>query len=174
MNASLREQLQRVTEVEDISRHGALLDDLNAHFCHSISEVESELPLEQFTCAVYAFDLVNNPTYVDIATFGLGSTFAGRDFVEFALQNDLLYISKEFKSESNTLAIYTDDQKFQHIGKLLTDSRVISKWGTGLLLNHEIWEVPAGYGDQVHYYSLPIDVRGIDIFRVYATSRGFS
>jgi hypothetical protein len=94
VKARLRDELQGITEVEDISRHGILLDALNVRISYSISKVESEFPLDKYTCAVYAFDLGDDPTYEDIATFGLGSTFAGREFVEFALDNGQLDIAK--------------------------------------------------------------------------------
>ena len=44
--------------------------------------------------------------------------------------------------------------------------RVISKWGTGLLYNHKLFEVPASYGGDVRYFKhVPHD----DAWQLFAT-----
>ena len=173
MNLNLRQCLQEVTEVTDVSKHLALVEALQPKHMHSILAVDSNALVDHYTCAVFAFDLVEDPTYVEIATYGLGNTYAGREFVEYALDNDLLTKLADMSQEPGVFAIYFDNGRFQHVGKVCRDNRITSKWGEGLLWEHEIWEVPASYGDVVHFYTLPSATVGLDLFCAYATTQGF-
>jgi hypothetical protein len=56
--------------------------------------------------------------------------------------------------------------RFKHVGLWTGSRRVISKWGTGLLYNHKLFEVPASYGDDVSYFKhVPYD----DAWQLFAT-----
>jgi hypothetical protein len=54
-----------------------------------------------------------------------------------------------------------------------TPTRVLSKWGVGLLYEHAIWEVPLRYGQEVQYFVGTDDDASLDLFIRYAESRGF-
>lgn len=52
---------------------------------------------------------------------------------------------------NDDLVLYFDEQIPTHAG-LVTESRVISKWGKGHIYKHGFLEVPASYGDTIRFY----------------------
>ena len=173
MNLNLRQCLQQVTDVDDVSKHLVLVEALKPKYMHSLLRVDLEVQDDRYTCAVYAFDLIDDPTYLEIATYGLCKTFAGREFVEYVLENELLTELGDTSQGAGDLAIYFENNEFRHVGRVNIHNRIISKWGKGLLWEHEIWEVPVSYGNEVYFYALPSTCTGLDLFCAYAATQGF-
>lgn len=173
MYLELRQRLQQVTDRDDISKHLELVESLKPKYKHSLLRVDFDAEVDRYTCAVYAFDLVDDPTYIEIATYGLGKTFAGREFVEYILDNSVLTKLGDSDQRSGHLAIYFDNGEFRHVGKVQNRNRIISKWGTGLLWEHDTWEVPVSYGNEVYFYAVPSTCTGPDLFCAYAATQGF-
>ena len=173
VDANLRKRLMDITETADLTDHPALIEEMRTQFCHTIARRQGPAAVDRYTCAVYAFDLVEDPTYVSIATFGLGRTYAGAEFVEFLLENGLLTERPLEGGVEGDLVMYLDDGRFRHVGKLHTPNRVVSKWGTGHLWEHELWEVPLNYGNELRFFEGPVDDAGLDLFIKFAESKGF-
>jgi hypothetical protein len=140
---------------------------------HSIVIVESEYPIERYTCAMHAFHLVENPIYIEIASFGEGHIFAGHNFINFLLGNRLLAPRDQTSILPDDLILYFDNSVYQHIGRMKTNCRVQSKWGTSHLFEHGVWEVPPNYGDEVRYFVGPDKDASFALFIQYAESQGF-
>jgi len=172
MDRSLRERLCEMT-LKPISEQAAMLEQLRAEFSHSIQILDSEHPIEGYTCAVYAFHLVGDSVYQGIAASGLGSTFAGKDFVEFAIKEQLLAECGAEDAIQGDMVVYLLDGRFGHIGRLQADRRILSKWGTGYLCEHGLWEVPCSYGAEVRFFEGPGAENCFDIFVEYTKTRGF-
>jgi hypothetical protein len=66
-NELLRKRVQEMTEVEDVSRHPALLSEITRDYPNTIAVVESCHPLERYTCVMHVFDFVEKPEYVAIS-----------------------------------------------------------------------------------------------------------
>jgi hypothetical protein len=45
--------------------------------------------------------------------------------------------------------------RIRHIGRTASGHGVVSKWGAGLLWEHDTWEVPASYGSNVRFFASP-------------------
>lgn len=131
------------------------------------SRLYSQFPVNAYTCIVHSFGLVNDPCYVGIASYGLGNAFAGADFIHFLLSKNLIAEKSLDSVVVNDFIFYFDGDIFRHVGKVLGDGRILSKWGVGLLYDHLMWEVPSGYGQIVRYFE------GVDLFIAYAEFRGF-
>ena len=140
---------------------------------HSIHAWKHQGQFHRYTCAVYAFELVENPTYVKIATSGNQLICADAKFIKYVLENNFLTKLANTSQESADFVIYFENNEFKHIGKVHSDNRIISKWGTGLLWEHEIWEVPADYGNEKRFYAQPSTCTGLDLFCEYARTQGF-
>jgi len=102
----------------------------------------------------------------------LGRTFAGKDFVEFSIDHHLTEIPAG-TAQPEDFVIYFDESGFKHIGLLGDEGRVVSKWGTGLLLEHGLWEVPSAYGDHIRYFDGLDRGQAFEAFICYAESNGF-
>jgi hypothetical protein len=173
MNSILRQSLSEITLDLEVGTHAARIDALREIFDHSILVVESEHPVERYTCGVHAFCLVEEPTYVEIAGVGFGRTFAGADFINFVLQRNLLIPRDVDEVIDNDLIIYFENGVFRHVGRTTGGRRVLSKWGIGLLYEHEVFEVPATYGDEVRYFCGPDPDACFNFFIQYAENEGF-
>jgi len=157
-----------------VADHPAILKNLRAEFEHSIEIVASEHPIELYTCGVHAFFLVDDPTYVEVATFGLGRTFAGPDFIRFVLERGFLEPLDSTHDVHGDLIMYFQEGEFRHVGRLMTPDCVLSKWGTGHLYKHGIWEVPSMYGEEVCLFKGPNKEQSLELFITYAGAEGFT
>ena len=173
MNLKLRKFLDDVTKSKPVSRHRALVEDRQSEYMHSIFAVDSKVDVDTYTCAVHAFDLIEDPTYLKIANYNIREAFAGKKFVEFVLDNDLLIELADTSQGSGVLVMYFKNNKFEHIGIVNEGNQITSKWGRGLLWKHEIWEVPERYGNEKRFYALPSTCTGLDMFCEYAETRRF-
>jgi hypothetical protein len=173
MAASLRERLFDIAEHAELKDHLTLIELLRIEVHHTITPVASEYPIERYTCAVHAFDLTGDTTYVEIASFGFGRTFAGADFIQFLLDSNRLVECDPQYVRDGDLVIYFSDGRFRHVGKLLSRGRLVSKWGTGHLYEHDLMEVPSSYGDHVRFFRAPTPPESLDLFLDYAETRGF-
>ena len=172
MVTALRHQLTEMTETAPVHEHPARIEALRPEHGHTIVVVESDFPIERYTCGVHAFYLIEDPTYVKIADCGLGRTFAGREFISFLLQNKLLS-PRQSPTIVGDLIVYFDGGTFQHVGRMKTDTRVVSKWGKGWLYEHGVWEVPSHYGQEIQYFVGPNEDASYELFIRYAESKGF-
>jgi hypothetical protein len=174
MNNALRTAITAITEGHSVEEHARRLGELHVHIPHTIRVLESEAPLGAYTCVVHAFYLVGDPTYEGVASFGLGKTFAGKDFVESLVRAGKLASVQEHEARPDDFVIYFNEEDFCHIGRLRAPGRIASKWGTGLLVEHAVWEVPASYGQRVAFYRGLTADQSFEAFLQYARDRGFS
>lgn len=71
MNRELRERLQEITLDLDVASHRAQIEILRTEMPHTVTACDSQASTDDYTCAVHAFGLVEDPTYLDVASFGL-------------------------------------------------------------------------------------------------------
>src|SRR5882757_676339 len=140
--------LRKALELDGIvaAEHPQRIEALKERFPHTIRCVARHYLA---TCASYAFRLSEDPVYRAVARGFDPDVFAGREFVEWALAGRLCPIDEP---QIGSLAMYFMDEKWQHVGLLYGSDRIISKWGTFPVYEHEISEIPASYGDRVRFY----------------------
>ena len=163
--------MKDITE-QDVSLHRNLFKELQHKIPHSIIETTlSDINHTDFNCFEYAFDLIYSDEYK--ATWDwqqgwkLNPIGADKDFVLFALSKNILY-EVDFKdAKDGYIIVYFNDSQPTHAGKI-SKKRVQSKWGKGLLLEHDVSEVPVLYGNEIKIYkNLSFDDY-IDTFIEYA------
>lgn len=176
-NSILREALSAITK-QDVKNHQELLLELKNKIPHQIIEVHNEtlgnLMGDEFNCFEFALDLILSTEYKACLDYQKGwkvSPVGGNaSFVKYLIDNLLL---KEYAKTSGgfNIIIYFDLNGPTHAGKLNSDI-VTSKWGSGLLLQHAINEVPSIYGNEARQYQdLKID-DCIDAFIEFAKENG--
>jgi hypothetical protein len=94
--------------------------------------------------------------------------------MEFLFENQILVPRAPESVVSNDLIVYLDNGVFRHVGRIAEPDRVLSKWGTGHLYQHAVWEVPASYGEEICYFVGTDEDMSFGLFRAYAESRGFT
>jgi hypothetical protein len=170
---ALRSSIAEITEGAPVREHPTRIEALRVGYDHTIVVIESEHPIDQYTCGVHAFHLVGDPTYLEVAGYGLGRTFAGAEFMTFALQNRLL-TPRQSRALPGDLIFYFQNGVFRHVGRMNTEARVISKWGTGWLYEHGVQEVPLNYGSDIRYFVGLDEEAALNLFIRYAESQGLS
>lgn len=168
----LREKLKRITEEEDVNKHPQMLIALKEEIQHTVLVLKSEHPIERYTCIVHAFDFVENEFYLSIASFGLGRVFAGPEFVEYMLCNNCLQEKTKSDVAEGDYVIYFKEEQVKHIGLAKPNLRVVSKWGVGQLVEHELYQVPLQYGDNIKYFEPLSKNEALDLFIKYAETKG--
>lgn len=118
-----------------------------AQLCpHSIVHLEE---INESTCVTYALGFNGNAVYREIALTG---PFAGRQFMEWLIRQHLT----EFTSaKPGCLACYFSNGVWKHVGIVGANNRVVSQWGTFPVYEHELFEVPQSYGEQVRWFAKP-------------------
>jgi hypothetical protein len=168
----LREELQRLTEEQDVHNHGSLLQRLSEKFPNSIRIETSHSPIKRYTCLMHVLEFTEDTSYIAIAEFGLRQTYAGRDFAHWMFDQGHLEVVHSFGKRPNDFVFYFTDDVFRHVGILTANDRVLSKWGLGQLYNHGLWDVPASYGNEVRFTRPIPHSRASMLFRAFATARG--
>ena len=180
---SLRKKLGELNRQKKLSFDE--IQKLRAEFPHSIHLAEQS-PAEliarlYFNCAMYAFNLRCDDLYRAIATGesirrrnlsrdGDKIISADTEFVEYCIKQGLVSSISNREPESGDLVVYSDSDRCRHVGKLLDQSRVRSKWGMVDLFEHELLEVPDFYGDNVEYFESLRFEQSQDGFIAYAKS----
>ena len=167
-------RLFEITQNFQLQEHPVQMEALRREVEHSVVVMESEYRIERYTCGVHAFHLVEHPTYMEIASFGLGRTFAGSEFINYLIGNRLLIPRDQLSVVQSDLIFYFDNGVFRPVGRIKTPDRVVSKWGTGYLYEHGVWEIPSNYGDEVRCFVGPDEDLSFDLFIKYAESEGFT
>ena len=119
---------------------------------------------------MHALNLIENDEYKSIALVTPKDIFASPRFVERLIRKNILQELDD--PTKGDLVVYFDSISVMHIGRLLSESRVESKWGIGHLYHHGLFEVPERYGSIVRYF-IPIssDV-ALDEYVAYAREHG--
>jgi hypothetical protein len=152
----------------DRMNHREMIEQVAGTIPHSIVFCSLE---DEGTCVAYAFGLTANSVYRFVAAGFRRKIFAGRGFVEWLLQNHL----REIKSpERNSLALYFSNGRWEHIGVVTADGRVVSQWGTFPVYEHAVFEVPARYGNEVRYFQRPSNAEILRLFLEYTKTWGLS
>jgi len=151
-----------------------LIEGLRNTYPHNIQIMDSDFPLERYTCIVHALGLVGNEKYGAIAKYEYDrdgcQVYAGTEFIQYLLDRNLL--KKKAKPEKNDIAIYFKEDRSKHAGIYIEDGVIESKWGNQLLCRHSQFEVRSSYGDRINYYQPLLTDEVIEYFYDFAESKG--
>src|SRR5437773_11416307 len=103
---------------------------------------------------MHALSLIEDDEYIAIARAAPRDVFASPRFVERLI--DQGHLAELDAPQPGSLVVYFDQGRVKHIGRLLSATRVESKWGEGHLCHHRVFEVPISYGSVARFFE-PID-----------------
>lgn len=158
---------------KNIEKQKRLMEKLSATCPHSIKLIK-ELAFgyssaSNYNCFMYAFNLLNVPE-IDQISSGYPNIFPGSEFVQFAISNQCLSEISCHCADDDDIVVYFSKGP-THAGKL-KKGKILSKWGTGNLWEHDIYEVPCSYGDEVKCFEKIDRIRAINCFISYAVLKG--
>lgn len=115
---------------------------------------------QNYNCFLYVLGLHTNEEVLD-ETNG----FIYDSFVKHLLTTGDLVITET--PEDGDYIVYQDlvnyPNALTHIG-VLQDNKVVSKWAWGPLVEHDVWDVPAEYGNDVFYVKAITCQKAKDLF----------
>ena len=116
-------------------------------------EIVEGVPNEEqnYNCFVYVLGLQHHPEIVGNKdwefTRNLGPIFD--ELIEKHLLKNV-----DVPAKGVVIVYRTQNGSISHVGLMENENTVISKWSWGPLLKHQIFSVPADYGDTVEFYTL--------------------
>jgi hypothetical protein len=132
----------------------------------------------QYTCFLYATGLLWSPKYIRIAgaahAFRFGKHtpfFAGPIFIRQLLDSGVLAPILSGNAREGDIVIYMDGVAPKHGGKIANEGLIRSKWGDGgRLFDHDLWDVPLDYGEEVQYFRAITRADALGAFVTYVRS----
>jgi len=168
----LRKKLQAMTAVQDVTRHPTLLAEMSCDWPHSVRIVDSAHPIHRYTCLMHVFDFTEKPDYIAIASYGIGRVFAGPAFAHWLIERGLLADVTRAEAQDGDLVFYFQGNAFKHAGLWHPPGHVLSKWGTGHLYVHELFDAPESYGTEVRFYKWLEHADAYAVFEQFAEESG--
>lgn len=172
----LRTLLQETTDQyvgDSIGTQLIKISALNEDHRHSIALVAEARPSDrstfQYNCYMHAFELQPPPDSVTRIASTFKRVFPNGNFARFLIANHLMEVAGEDVSDDDVV-IYSSRGELRHAGKA-TNGFVISKWGTGHLWRHRVFEIPSSYGIEVRFFERLPRERAIAHFVQYAEAR---
>jgi hypothetical protein len=112
-----------------------------------------------WNCFAFALGLSDSDVHDQVSRRTKPSVFADSCFVKVLMHRPILRRA-DLPAAEGSLALYfpkSDDyfQSFPMHAGIVTNSRILSKWGDGPVLEHDALDVPDTYGDGVWYYRKP-------------------
>lgn len=149
----LRTRLQEITDSNDISAHGALIELTRQSTPHTIRVLTGPNDNRRYNCVMLALGIEEAPEYFAMAYRCPDHIHASTKFLQFLV--DRGYLVECESQEPGALIAYLEDGQFRHIGIVTEGSRVRSKWGIGQVHKHPVrcwienieeWELPCFTG----------------------------
>jgi hypothetical protein len=161
--------LQEITEREiSVDDQAAEILNLRLDLPHGIEWTSKGLKNpESFTCGMQVFGFEK---WAEYKSFAQDDIFAGCDFYTWLLKNKkLCHQCSNNVCVDDLILYFTDQPRWEHVGRLQSRDRVRSKWGKGHIYIHQIWEVPSRYGDNARFFRSITDQDAQALFREFAS-----
>jgi len=135
---------------------------------NSVRLLDSPYPIDQYTCLMHVFHFTDKPEYIHCAVRGV---YAGAEFAHWLLSRSELEEKPMPEADDGDLVFYFNGAEFKHVGIFLGSGRVLSKWGTGHLYEHDLFEVPDSYGNEVRAFAHMMPEDAYYLFILYAEEK---
>ena len=165
MNAKFRQLLEEIQK-NKLDEQKNKLEEIQKSQKHSITVVDSNNMFQKwgtYNCFEFALGLTVFPDYVVVKK---QNVFSNSEFINYLLGNKYLEENKKGR-----LIIYFTEGKPKHAGKI-RNNRVTSKWGTGLVFDHKILDVPYSYGNDFKTYNVVDNDTMLEYFYDFAETNG--
>lgn len=151
---ALEEITKDVLSDKDLADQILRISDLASRYPHSIELVAAAVPTEpstiKFTCFQYAFELTDPPPVIVYIATVWPDVYPSPKFVHYLIEQHLTEAGTGELSDGDVV-VYFASGAAKHAGRV-RGGRVVSKWGTGHLWSHGLYEVPAKYGSEVRFF----------------------
>lgn len=157
-----RARLGDITENIPAEQWATEFESVRHLYPHNIKVLEAG-PALSFNCFAYALNIHEWPFYQQIRR-RYPNVFADPRFVTRLISDSVLVPAHD---EADGVIIYFKNATPWHAG-LRSGGRVVSKWGTGSVVEHALDEAPLDYGSLYQMYEKPSRARVEATFEVWA------
>ena len=134
----IRKILSEITSTNDLALQKNLLDQ---HILKSdknnISIINSLYPIDCYSCAVYALGFVGDNYYESIAC-GEPEAYASPEFISFLITKGYIKEIGDYEKYMESLVVYRNNNLVRHVGLMVAEDKVKSKWRLGYLYEHDM------------------------------------
>lgn len=110
----------------------------------------------KFNCFAYALCVNGEPEYLSLVEEHRSSVLVNSEFVKELIKDNLLSPVEQSDFDWADIILYYDGDKLTHAAMVAVPNKLLrSKWGTGCIYEHALWEVPASYGSTVKIARAP-------------------
>ena len=171
---NVRRKLEAVANGPDISTQGVRLAALSVELGCSIHALSDYDPASKanFNCFEYVLRLTEHVRNALLATLADLDVLVDYRFVRRLGDAGLLHQKTLGEMKDGDLVLYWLDGKATHAG-LWEGGRVRSKWGSGLIYEHDARGVPYSYGEPRWYRAIPPGIVKAQLVS-FATDMGVS
>ena len=151
-NLDLRSKISELTAQTIPTKHKNSIEGLKNKFQHNITLISNPNIIDATgDCFLYVMKMVlGNDDYRKLKeAVQKTKNFTG------LINNGFLSLHEGFNS-GDRVVVYFDGGEVTHFG-LIDSGKVKSKWGSGLIWKHELYEVPITYGNIVQFSDGLID-----------------
>jgi len=167
---ALRDGLQKLTEIRDVSRHPILLIEPGKRLPNSIRCLSAASTHLRYNCVMYALDIHESSEYVRMAMQCPEDVHASTAFLRFLIDEQVT-LSVGVPSAGD-LGVYLEGDSVKHVGRIASQGRLLSKWGIGHLYDHSMEEVPTSYGSGLRFSKSVDSVTALSQFERFARNHG--
>ena len=158
-NPDLRLALGAASKLKVVSDYLARLAALKTQHGHSIAILpDGKGRLERFNCFAYALGLRDNPDYIGLVDAADSSAIMNSALIGAMISDGMLSELSISQATQGDVIVYFCNDRPTHAAVIASAGPPLvlrSKWGGNEVHQHELWEVPADYGDHVHAYKAP-------------------
>jgi hypothetical protein len=150
-----------------VRKHAAAIARLSASHAHTIRPAPVRYMPNQrrFKCFAFAFGLADDAEYMKLSR--RSRFFADSEFTRFLIEKRILREIDRKLIRAGDVVVYDLSRCITHAGRVY-HGKVISKWGSGLFLEHGLCEVPQEYGNRVRFFRRLSRARALAAFREFA------
>jgi hypothetical protein len=157
-----------------IATHAGTCDDawrkVVAHGNHQVwPVVRDSADGQTFNCYTYALMIERDRMYKQLMQRKQSSVLANSLFVEKLAQVCMIVPQQSTTYSLGDMVLYYAGRKLAHAARVaVPDGALRSKWGTGYVYEHQLWEVPAPYGDTFNVARAPSPLKVIEALQEWA------
>jgi hypothetical protein len=156
--AKLRRELHAAQKILVPATYLEKLDELKRTFGHRIVPLEEgRNQLRRFNCYAYALGVWDHPAYQAMVDAHAEDTLTvlNSGVVSGLIAGGYLKEIAGKDAKPGDIVGYFYDGQLVHFARVEVEGFVCSKWGANEVHKHQLWEVPASYGDRVRYFQKP-------------------
>ena len=122
---------------------------------------------DRFTCFAYSLGIEALPRYNALVDDRQHGALASSSFIEYLVKQGHMTEVAEAVFAPGRAVLYYEGERITHGARILSETLLASKWGSGKVYQHGLWEVPLSYGNQCKFVAIPLPDRAVELLEMW-------